>query len=189
MSSILVVYASKHGATRGIAERIADTLTAAGHHAEPAPVGAARDLDRYDAFVIGSAAYMGSWLKEAGAFVRHNQSILTSRPVWLFSSGPLGKSPADAKGRDQLAVAVPKNFAEFEESIKPRDMKVFFGALDPASLTFAERTLRMMPGLRNLMPAGDFRDWSAIESWAEGIAHELATVEAQAAEPAPAPVV
>jgi menaquinone-dependent protoporphyrinogen oxidase len=36
--SILVGYASKHGATEGIAERFAETLTLAGRHAEARPV-------------------------------------------------------------------------------------------------------------------------------------------------------
>ena len=27
--------------------------------------------------------------------------------------------------------------------------------------------------MRELLPSGDFRDWPAIEAWAEGIAREL----------------
>lgn len=55
--STLVAYASKHGATQGIAERIATTLKAAGHEAEARPVEAVDDLTGYDAFVVGSAVY------------------------------------------------------------------------------------------------------------------------------------
>ena len=112
---ILVAYASKHGATREIAERIAETLTAAGHEAEAKPVRDARDLDGYDAVVIGSAAYLGHWLKEAVEFVRRNQAILTDRPVWLFSSGPLGAEATDAQGRDLREAAKPKELAELAE--------------------------------------------------------------------------
>jgi len=54
---VLVVYASKHGATRGIAGRIAAGLRTAGCQAEVRPVKDAGDLAAYDAFVIGSAAY------------------------------------------------------------------------------------------------------------------------------------
>ena len=74
----LVGYASRYGATRGIAERIADTLASLGHPAQARPVQAIGDLARYDAYVIGSAAYMGSWLREAREFVRINQKLLTS---------------------------------------------------------------------------------------------------------------
>jgi menaquinone-dependent protoporphyrinogen oxidase len=176
--TILVAYASKQGATRGIAERIAETLQAAGQEVEARPVEAVGDPAAYDAFVIGAAAYMGSWLKEATAFVRHNQELLVTRPVWLFGSGPLGTEANDAQGRDLLATSVPKEFAEFEETIKPRDLRMFFGALDPSTLGFSARLIRRLPAGRALLPEGDFRDWQAIEAWADGIAQALAAPQA-----------
>jgi flavodoxin len=88
--SVLVVYASKHGATKGIAERIAETLTAAGQEAEARPVRAAGELAGHEAVVVGSAVYMRHWMEEACEFVRRNRTPLADRPVWLFSSGPLG---------------------------------------------------------------------------------------------------
>jgi flavodoxin-like protein len=42
--AVLVAYASKHGATQEIAERIAQTLAAAGQQAQVRPVSAAGDL-------------------------------------------------------------------------------------------------------------------------------------------------
>ncbi len=176
--SILVAYASKHGATQGIAERITEKLVASGQKAQARSVKAAGDLADYDAFVIGSAAYMGSWLKEAAEFVRRNRATIAAQPVWLFSSGPLGTETRDAQGRDLLVVSEPKEFAEFKESIKPRGLQVFFGALDPSKLAFSERLIRSMPAGRALLPEGDFRDWTAIEGWAERIARELTSVTA-----------
>ena len=176
--SILVAYASKHGATQDIAERIAETLRAAGLDAQAQPVTAARDLAAYDAFVIGAAAYMGSWLKEATEFVRRNQALLATRPVWLFSSGPLGTATTDAQGRDLLVASGPKEYAEFKETIAPRGVRVFFGALDPNTLGLSERLLRRLPTGRALLPEGDFRDWAEIEAWAASIAHELAPTSA-----------
>jgi menaquinone-dependent protoporphyrinogen oxidase len=171
---VLVAYASKHGATQGIAERIAQTLTASGQPAQARPVKAAGNLPDYDAFVIGSAAYMGSWLKEETEFVRRNRALLASRPVWLFSSGPLGTKATDAKGQDLKTVSEPKEFAEFKTSIQPRGMRVFFGVLDPSKLGFSERIVRSMPAGREVLPEGDFRDWQEIEAWAAQIAQELA---------------
>ena len=57
--NVLVAYGSKHGATKGIAERIAETLWAAGHDAAARPIEAAGELAAYDAFVVGSAVYAG----------------------------------------------------------------------------------------------------------------------------------
>ena len=38
--------------------------------------------------------------QEAVRFVRRTSDALARRPVWLFSSGPLGTEQTDAQGRD-----------------------------------------------------------------------------------------
>jgi menaquinone-dependent protoporphyrinogen oxidase len=176
--SVLVAYATKYGSTQGIAERIAATLTAEGLEVDLKPAGEVRDLSSYDAFVIGSAAFVGSWLKEAAELVRRNQRTLATSPVWLFSSGPLGTATKDPKGRDVLAAAVPKEFVEFAETIKPRGTQVFFGGLDHTKLRGAHRLFALVPASEKLLIEGDFRNWSLIEAWAKSIAHELAPVPA-----------
>jgi menaquinone-dependent protoporphyrinogen oxidase len=130
----LVVYASKHGATRGIAERIAMRLGEAGLQAEARQAAAAGSLADWDALVIGSAVYAGRWQKEASHLVRRNRAVLASKPVWLFSSGPLGTEAVDAKGHDAKAAAEPKEIAELAALIGAQDHRVFFGALDPDNL-------------------------------------------------------
>ena len=175
---VLVTYASRHGATRGIAERIATTILGAGLEVVVRPVGEAGGVDAYDAVVVGSAAYMGGWLKEASQFVRHHRSALARRPVWLFSSGPVGSATVDSKGRDVVAASRPHEFDEFAKDIHPRDARVFFGAFDPDAepIGIAERlggVFMRMPAIRKELPAGDFRDWPAIDAWAGGIAQEL----------------
>jgi len=158
-----------------IAERIAATLRSSGLEAEAFTVKSARDLDDYDAFVIGSAAYMFHWLGDAASFVRRNRNALAGKPVWLFSSGPLGTDPLDAEGRDQKVVTVPKEIPELREAIGARDHRVFFGAYhrDVKPIGFAERFMRLMPAAKDSIPEGDFRDWPEIEAWAAEIAREL----------------
>ena len=183
---ILVAYASRHGATAGIAERIAETLERSGLDVTLQPVENVGSVDQYDAFVVGSAAYMGGWLGDATTFVRRHRDLLAGRPVWLFSSGPVGTETVDAKGRDQLKASEPKEFEEFARTIQPREQRVFFGAYDPdaAPTGLAEglmaRFMRLAPAARKALPAGDFRDWPAIETWAEAIAGELRPVGAMA---------
>ncbi len=175
---VLVAYASRHGATQGIAELIASTLSKAGLQADLRPASAVKDLKMYDAFVIGSAAYMAHWEKDATELVKHNRSILAARPVWLFSSGPLGTEPLDPKGRDQKVVAVPKGVPELAASIHARDHRVFFGAFDRERqpVGFAERVLSSLPAAWEALPQGDFRDWPEIEAWATSIIRELQPV-------------
>jgi menaquinone-dependent protoporphyrinogen oxidase len=178
---VLVVYATKHGATRGIAEHITERLRLRGHDVELQEATAVGSVSDYDAFVVGSAAYMGGWLGEATTFVRRHRNLLASRPVWLFSSGPVGPELVDKKGRDVLVASAPKEFAEFDEAIRPRDERVFFGAYDPdaepvgMAERLAGRFFRMMPEVKAALPAGDYRDWPAVEGWADEIAAQLAT--------------
>lgn len=169
----LVGFSSKYGATEGIAERIARKLREAGQDALARPVASVDDPEVYDAFVIGSSAYMGSWRKEATEFVRRNQELIQAHPVWLFSSGPLGVAGKDAQGRDLLKESEPKQFEEFGQSLQPRGMQVFFGALDPSVLGRKDRLVRRIPSGRELLPEGDFRNWAAIDEWAAEIAREL----------------
>jgi menaquinone-dependent protoporphyrinogen oxidase len=188
---VLVAYATRHGATRGIAERVADTLKVLGLEVDLRTVADAGDVSHYDAFVIGSAAYMGTWLKDASTFVRRHERELARRPVWLFSSGPIGTDRIDKQGRDVVEASVPAEFRTFDPLIHPRDEHVFFGAWDPDAepAGFADRFVRgfgrLFPSIKAEMPAGDFRDWPEIEAWAEGIARDLAP-SADARVPTPA---
>jgi menaquinone-dependent protoporphyrinogen oxidase len=185
MTKVLVVYASRHGGTRGIAERIGDVLRTEGLEADVAAADQARDVRAADAFVVGSGVYMGSWLKEAIDFLTKNEATLTSRPLWLFSSGPLPGSSASKSAGDPLADALGpeegpgsggrKKVAELSAATHPRDHRVFLGAFDPndAPRAMSERLVRMMPASKDLLPAGDFRDWEAIEAWSREIAATL----------------
>jgi menaquinone-dependent protoporphyrinogen oxidase len=172
--SVLIAYASKHGATRQIAERIASRMTAEGLEAEAKPVKTSGDLGAYEAFVIGSSVYYGSWMKEAAEFVLRNQNILADRPVWLFSSGPISADTTDEKGQDLREIAEPKQIADFREAIHPRDHRVFFGNLDRSKLRLMDRIVTSMPAFPG--SEGDFRDWEDIEAWAEHIARDLTQV-------------
>jgi menaquinone-dependent protoporphyrinogen oxidase len=173
---ILVTYASRHGSTRGIAERIAERLRGHGLDADVRPDAEVRDASRYDAFVVGGAAYMFHWLKDATTFVKRNRALLAERPTWLFSSGPVGAETVDKLGRDVLETTIPKEFPELVAAIHPRGEKVFFGAMDPTARPagLAERLVSLMPAARDALPTGDFRDWPAIDAWADGIADDLA---------------
>jgi menaquinone-dependent protoporphyrinogen oxidase len=185
MTKVLVVVASRHGATRGIADRIGGILRAGGIDASVVSPEGATNVAAADAFVIGSAVYMGSWLKEGIEFLERNASTLADRPVWLFSSGPLPGSTAARDASDPLTDALGpaegpgsggrKKVEELSAAIHPRGHRVFQGAFDPNDppRAIAERLVRLMPASNDLLPPGDFREWDAIETWAHEIAAEL----------------
>jgi menaquinone-dependent protoporphyrinogen oxidase len=159
---VLVTYATKHGSTRGIAEAIAATISGHGIAAEVFPVEGAGEIGSYDAVVLGSAIYMGRWLKEATEFTRRHRASLAERPLWLFSSGPLGTEVVDTEEQ-------PKELSELLEMLEPRDHRLFYGALTRDALGFGERMV--VKAVR--APEGDFRDWDEIDAWSAAIAAEL----------------
>ena len=175
---VLVTYASRTGYTKGIAEFVCEKLRSDGVQADLQEVDMVTDVAGYDAYVIGSAVYMWHWMKEAKRFVTDNSRVLRTRPVWLFSSGPVGASKTDAKGRDLLEVSGPSELDELKNAVEPRDHKVFFGGLDGSKLTgttgFFYRMAARSKSARESMPEGDFRDWKVIGEWADGIAQTLA---------------
>jgi menaquinone-dependent protoporphyrinogen oxidase len=185
---VLVVYASRHGGTRGIAERIGEVLQADGLDAQVVSADRSPRPDTADAVVIGSGVYMGSWLKEGTGFIERNRFGLANRPVWLFSSGPLPGSSKNAVVVDPIEAALGpadgpgsggrKKIASLSAAIHPRDHVVFQGAFDPNEppRSMPERFLRIMPGSKNILPSGDFRDWPAIEAWAHHIGEALRPV-------------
>ena len=170
---LLVLFGSRYGSTEGIAERIAQRLRMAGHEVNVEGSTYAGSIDQFDGFVIGSAVYLGAWLKEPAEWVRRHAHALAGRPVWLFSSGPLGHETHDAAGKDLREMSIPKEIAEFEAAIKPRGTRVFFGALDHKKFGLAHRMLWNLPASRQLLIEGDFRDWEDIDGWAAGIAEAM----------------
>ena len=168
---ILGAYETKYGATKAIATRIGDVLEKRGFDVDVVRGRVTGDVSGYDAFVIGSAVYYGSWLKEMTEVVEEAQDILRTRPVWLFSSGPLGAAKVDAQGRDVRTVAIPKTVTELTPLITPRDHHVFFGALDKSKLGLPDRLIASMPAFPGA--EGDFRDWDEVTAWADSIANAL----------------
>lgn len=172
---VLVAYASRYGATKGIAERIAAALCQQGIEATVEDADRAGDPAGYDAAVIGSSIYMLHWMKQATAFVHRNAKALANHPVWLFSSGPLGTKTKDDQSRDLCETTVPKEIAEFKGTITPREHRIFFGAMDGSKLGFWHKLIYKMPANRDgsVFPQGDFRNWAAIDAWAGSITQTL----------------
>ena len=161
---VLVTAASRHGATHEIADAIAAGLERRGVDAEARHTEDLASADGYDAYVLGSAVYVGRWLDTARELIESNAESLSARPVWLFSSGPLG--PPDGLKPE----GDPVDAAALVETTRAIDHRVFAGRLDRGLLSFTEKAL--VVAVR--APEGDFRDWDAIDDFAAGIARHLA---------------
>jgi menaquinone-dependent protoporphyrinogen oxidase len=118
-------------------------------------------VSEYDAVVLGSAVYAGRWLAAAREFAEIVAQSDPPKPTWLFSSGPIGDPPKPDEG--------PVDVAHIVEATSARDHRVFSGKIDKSKLSFAEKAILM--AVRG--QEGDFRDWDALESWANEIADSL----------------
>lgn len=159
---VLVAVASQHGATREIADLIGATIAERGMETDIRDVVNVKALDGYDAVVVGSAVYMGGWIKSARAFVEGHAGELAVRPTWMFSSGPIGDPPEP--GAD-TAVKVD----DLVKAAGAREHRVFAGRLEMARLGLVQRTVAHAVHVSE----GDFRDWNEIQEWGTSIADAL----------------
>lgn len=110
--TVLVTAASKHGATREIAEEIARVLEEHGFSTEL------------------------NWLKDARRFLDTHAAALARRPTWLFASGSIVGEPPVADDPDALRPGLAERLVETTHA---REHKLFAGRLDTSKLGFLER--------------------------------------------------
>jgi menaquinone-dependent protoporphyrinogen oxidase len=170
---VLVVYGSQYGSTKEIAERVADTLREQDLAVDVKSADARFDgleTENYGAFVIGSAIHASHWLKPAVEFVRKNRVVLSQRPVWLFSSGPITDKAV------AMPQADPKEIADISQWLDVQGHVVFAGSFDPNTADLSKAGWLERQISTHFIPAGDWRDWDKIEGWAFEIARDLESV-------------
>jgi len=160
---VLITTASKHGSTQEIGARIGSVLDARGHEVEVCCPSEVRDVAPYDVVVLGSAVYAGHWQKDAKELAQREAPVLRHRPVWLFSSGPVGDPPKPQE--------VPADIADVVAATGAFEHHVFAGRIDRSTLSMPERA--MVKALR--VAEGDYRDWNEIDQWAATIADSISS--------------
>jgi menaquinone-dependent protoporphyrinogen oxidase len=155
---VLVTAASKHGGTAEMAEWIGESLRRAGLDVEVRRPDDVTSLDGIDAVVLGSGVYAGHWLQPARSLVDRLASALVARPVWLFSSGPVGDPPKPVDG--------PADAETMRLATDAREHRIFPGRVDRSAMGFGEKAI--MTALR--VGDRDDRPRAEVEAWAATIA-------------------
>ncbi|OCK79542.1 flavo protein [Lepidopterella palustris CBS 459.81] len=172
---ILIIYASPHGSTRAIAERISSRIAS---QIPPTEVHALSDIDpatlsSYTAIVIGSAVHKVAWLHDATTFVHANSTALANLPVFAFSVGAPAGMPKFVRARferseeKRLEGAVEKELKSGKATLEAH--KLFNGKFEREDAGWCVRTMFACFGGR----FGDFTDWDTVDKWADTIVAKL----------------
>jgi len=124
----------------------------------PADVTSVAD---YDAVIVGSATYILQWMPEAHDFMERFKDQLPVGQVWAFSVGMNGVPKHSKQDGSRVGPLLTH--------VKCRELRTFPGRYKPSLLSLRERSVARLAGVVE----GDFRDWEAIERWADEIVDAL----------------
>lgn len=158
---ILVTAASKHGATDEVADAIATRIAASGFTVDRLAPADVTSVEGYDAVVVGSAVYILQWMPEAHDFMERFKDELPAGQVWAFSVG-MNDVPRNSE-QDGSRVG------PLLTHVKCRELHTFPGRYKPSLLSLRERSIARLARVVE----GDFRDWEAIDQWADEIVAAL----------------
>ena len=155
--STLIVYASKHGSTKQIAEQVARQLRQAGlSDVKCLDTKAAQSqLAGAKSVVLGAPVYGQKWHTDAAVFVELNRDELADKKLYVFTSG----------GSEHLEANIAAGVAEYN----PVEHVYFRGKLAKSSLNLIERIMTYLAKAQY----GDARDWNKINTWADELARKV----------------
>ncbi|HEY5168354.1 MAG TPA: flavodoxin domain-containing protein [Thermoleophilia bacterium] len=190
----LVVYATKHGSTREIADAVATELRAAFSDVDVREAGSAPPPAGYDAVVVGGPMIMG-WHRDAARYVKKHRDQLESVPFALFVTAAsltedgmdafqgvpvakdawLVKKPGNAdKLRRKERYALPSHYlgdiSKACAPARPRTVAFLAGSLDLTTMNVFEKLFVLL--IVGATP-GDGRHWDFARDWAAEAAKTL----------------
>ena len=178
---VLIVYATRYGATAGTSEEIAKILHEEGFEARVvnAKEEKVKDISEYGLVVVGSGIQMGKWTSEADGFLNRFDKELGQKKLALFVSSMKTVSEREGKTDDLTAsrkAALDDKVAKYD--LHPIAMGFFGGVVNYNKMNFLfRRTMGFLKpqlekdGFKEVRPGVyDLRNWDEIRSWARELA-------------------
>jgi menaquinone-dependent protoporphyrinogen oxidase len=170
----LVVYGTRGGATKDIADEIGKVLGEQGYAVTVRDARKTRGLDvnGFDLVLVGSSVWATMWKWQANRFLKRNAKELAGKKVALFSSGLLGNDPAK---KDEADSSIKKQAAKFP-AIRPLGLAYFGGFVDfehPGMFAgFVAKAVKKDLETKGINPGKfyDNRDFAAIRRWTADVA-------------------
>ena len=163
---VLVAYETAHGSTEEIAQAMAETLRECGAEAEVIRCRDVREVEDYDAVIVGAPVWGGQWLRPARKFVKRFEEALAQQPVAYFHTSGAAGEPDQ---RDEVVRIMNAHLPGYAPSVEPVSVAAFGGGIDYSKYNLGLRMLMKAIGGRGGGPTSgrhDMRDWDAIRAWA-----------------------
>ncbi len=193
---MLLVYASRHGSTREVADGVATELQSCFATVDVREAADAPAPSGYDAVVVGGPMIMG-WHRAATSYVRQHREALARMPFALFVTAAsltedgadevdgvpvakdpwLVKAPRDAgKLHRRERYALPEHYLRGVQKActpaRPRSVAFFAGSLDLTTMNIFEKAFVLL--VIGATP-GDGRHWDFVREWAAAVGPTLKT--------------
>jgi menaquinone-dependent protoporphyrinogen oxidase len=183
---VLVAYASTHGHTAKIADRIGDVLRARGCPARARPLGGngpRLDLSQFDAVIVGASVHAGHHQREVVEWISEHRTTLSGHPSAFFS---VSLTAADDTDEARAATRSMIDDVLVETGWTPQETVAFAGALQFKEYNLPTRVLMRLIARRIEHQTGtpvdvhedtDYTDWAAVDHFAEAFAAGLDRAE------------
>ncbi|KAF0207070.1 MAG: menaquinone-dependent protoporphyrinogen [Actinobacteria bacterium] len=165
---VLVVYDSRFGATRDIAEEISRSIRGVGLGTEVLSVGANPDLENYSAVVLGAPVYSGQLNTGLCDWVNKHADRLELMPTAVFVVGATMREDTP-EVRAKLDTVLGQAICDHPNLGSAAPRGYFAGRVDPHKLIPQQRFVMKMAKL----PSGDWVDLDVVHKWAIEIACKL----------------
>lgn len=167
MKNILVIYASTHGHTGKIAERIAGAIRSEGFEVDLRDVAKGKDADpaSHDATVVGASLHSGRHQDEMVSWIEAHREALEACPSAFFSVSLTAAEDTD-EAKQATQACIDKLIEE--SGWTPARSVPIAGALQYLEYDFFTRTLMRLMMRRGGHPTDtskdyDYTDWDAVD--------------------------